>query len=172
MGLFDDDNDSRRTLSRRDKEILYVNANHKCQNCGKTIFIEDLEIGHKTAWSRGGRTTLKNSVCLCHACNRLQGTDSWTTFQKKQGKTNPKTDLKNTLDSLNLRQLKFLAKLKHVKIKGQIEEGLFEDHRSAPTKKQYVNKLSGIVSTKEINALPSEPPKIKKRRRSRNDSWF
>lgn len=87
MGLFDDDTrDTRRTLSQRDKEILYRNANFRCQNCGSHIEFDEMEIGHKTAWARGGRTTFKNSVCLCHRCNRLQGTDSWETFQKKQNK--------------------------------------------------------------------------------------
>lgn len=86
-GLFDDDTrDTRRTLSQRDKEILYRNANFRCQNCGNHIEFDEMEIGHKTAWARGGRTTFKNSVCLCHRCNRLQGTDSWATFQKKQNK--------------------------------------------------------------------------------------
>ena len=38
----------------------------------------------KTAYSKNGNTTLRNSVCLCSKCNRLQGTDSWERFQKKQ----------------------------------------------------------------------------------------
>ena len=77
----------KRSLSKRDKEILYMNANHKCQNpyCKKKIEQREMNIGHKTAFSRGGKTTLKNAVCLCWSCNKLQGTDSWERFLKKQG---------------------------------------------------------------------------------------
>ena len=67
------DNDSRRTLGIRDKQILYRNAKGKCQNpaCGRKIEFDEMQVGHKTAWSKGGRTTLKNLVCLCYRCNKL-----------------------------------------------------------------------------------------------------
>ena len=86
-GLFDDEHDSKRTLGIRDKQILYRNANKKCQNpvCGKEIDFDEMQVGHKNAWSKGGRTSLKKSVCLCYRCNKLQGTDSWAVFLKKQG---------------------------------------------------------------------------------------
>jgi 5-methylcytosine-specific restriction endonuclease McrA len=97
--LWDNDTDSKRTLGIRDKQILYRNAKGKCENpaCGKKIEFDEMQVGHKTAWSKGGRTTLKNSVCLCYRCNKLQGTDSWATFMKKQNVVDPKTKLKSTL---------------------------------------------------------------------------
>jgi len=47
-----------------------------------------MQVGHKTAASKGGKATLRNSVCLCYKCNKLQGTDSWPTFLRKMGKKN------------------------------------------------------------------------------------
>ena len=89
----------KRTLGQRDKQILWSQANHKCQNpyCprkGKHIEFNEMQIGHKTAFSRGGNTTLKNSVCLCYSCNKLQGTDSWEKFLKKQAQAKIQGELR------------------------------------------------------------------------------
>ncbi len=175
MGMLDDDdNDSKRTLGITDKKILYRNAKGRCQNpaCGKAIEFDEMQVGHKTAWSKGGRTTFKNSVCLCHRCNDLQGTKSWTTFLNKQGVKDPKAVRKGKLELLNISQLKLLAKQHHTKLKGKVEEDLWGSSRTAPTKKQYINKLSEIVTEDEINSLLKENPKVKKKRRKSDDSWF
>ncbi len=155
MSIFDDENDSKRTLGIRDKHILYRKANRRCQNpaCNKELEYEDeMHVGHKKAWSKGGRTTLKNSVCLCYSCNNRQGTDSWATFLKKQGVKDKTTSVKESLETLSINQLKTLAKKHHIKVNGKVEE----DYRKAPTKKQYISKLTGVVSEKEINSLPNE----------------
>lgn len=176
MIFFDDGYDSKRTLGIRDRQILYRNAKGKCQNpaCGKKIDFDEMQIGHKTVWSRGGRTTFANSVCLCYRCNKLQGTDSWATFLKKQGVVDQKTQLKKSLQALSLSQLKTLASKHKIKVTGRIVEDLFDSRRVAPTKSQYVNKLAGIVTEKEISAVSKETPKPakKKRRRKSDDSWF
>ena len=44
-----------------------------------------MQVGHKKAYSKGGNTTLRNSVCICYRCNKLQGTDDWNVFIKKIG---------------------------------------------------------------------------------------
>lgn len=79
----------KRTLSRRDKEILYERAKGCCENpiCsrGKISFTE-MHVGHKKAACKHGKATLRNSVCVCMRCNNLQGTDSWQTFMRKVGK--------------------------------------------------------------------------------------
>jgi len=77
----------KRTLGIRDKQILYDRAKHKCEACSKKIEFSEMQTGHKTAASKGGNATLRNSVCLCYKCNKLQGTDSWATFIKKMGKS-------------------------------------------------------------------------------------
>ena len=89
----------KRTLGIRDKQILLERAGYKCEACGKEIKFAEMQVGHKTAASKGGKATLENCVCLCYKCNKLQGTDSWETFLKKlgkQGKTQkPKKKKKN-----------------------------------------------------------------------------
>ena len=174
QSIWDDDNDSKRSLGIRDKKILYRNANGKCQNpkCGKDIEFDEMQIGHKTAWSRGGRTTFKNSVCLCYRCNNLQGTDSWTKFLKKQGIEDKTTTMKGTLETLSINQLKSLAEKHHVKVKGSVEESLFDSYRKAPTKKNYINKLKGIVSQEEIDSIPKEVVVKKKRKKRSSGGLF
>ena len=81
----------KRTLGIRDKQILYQRAKGKCEACGKKIEFSEMQTGHKTAASKGGSTTFRNSVCLCYKCNKLQGTDSWATFMKKYGKSNTRS---------------------------------------------------------------------------------
>ena len=173
MGLFDDDAPSKRTLGTRDRQILFINAQKKCQNCGKTLEFHEMQVGHKKAASKGGRATLKNCVCLCYPCNKLQGTDSWDTFQKKQGKHVEGTEIKNKLNVLSIRELKFLAKKHNIKVKGSIEEGFFNTSRKAPSKKQYITKLAKIVSENEIDSALKEipPPLPKKRRRRKSSDW-
>jgi hypothetical protein len=167
MGFFDDDYEPRRTLGIRDRQILYRRANKRCENpaCGKRIEFDEMQVGHKTAWSKGGSTTLRNSVCLCYRCNKLQGTDSWAVFLKKQGVEDPKLKLKKSLQALNVKQLKALAEKHHVKVKGTVVEGFFDSYRKAPTKSQYVNKLAGAVTEKEISSIPKETPKAARRKR-------
>ncbi len=76
----------KRTLGIRDKQILHQRAKYKCEACGKKVKFSEIQVGHKRAYSKGGSTTLRNSVCLCYKCNKLQGTDSWPVFLKKMKK--------------------------------------------------------------------------------------
>jgi len=76
------------TLSKRDREFLWLNAKKRCENpsCRIKLDFLDMEAGHKNlADSKGGKRTLGNSVCLCHNCNRRQYNDSWKKYMKKQG---------------------------------------------------------------------------------------
>jgi len=81
----------KRVLVIRDKQILYQRAGRKCESCGKKIGFDEMQSGHKNAASKGGSATLRNSVCICYRCNKLQGTDSWTMFMKKSGKSEIRT---------------------------------------------------------------------------------
>ena len=157
MIFFDEGNSSKRSLGIRDKQILYRNAKRRCENpaCRKIIDFDEMQVGHKTAWSRGGKTNLSNSVCLCYRCNKLQGTDSWATFLKKQGFTikDPKTEIKKALTELTVEQLKSLAKKYKIKVTGTLVEGFLDSHRKPPTKSQYINKLVGVVTQKDIKNI-------------------
>jgi hypothetical protein len=174
MDLWDDDTPTKRTLGIRDKQILFLNADKKCQNCGKTLEFHEMQVGHKKAASKGGKANLKNCVCLCYPCNKLQGTDNWNAFQKKQGKTIEGAEIKNKLDVLSVRELKFIAQKYNIKVKGKIEEDGWDVTRKPPSKKQYVNKLSKILSDNEIDSALKEippPPQKKKKRKSSGWSW-
>jgi hypothetical protein len=78
----------KRTLGIRDKQILYHRAKKKCEACGRKIDFSEMHAGHKNAASKGGGATLRNSVCICARCNKLQGADSWATFMNKMGRSN------------------------------------------------------------------------------------
>ena len=82
---------SKRTLGIRDKQILYRRAKGRCEACRRKIDFDEMHSGHKNAASKGGSATLRNSVCICARCNKLQGTDSWATFMKKMGKSNTRS---------------------------------------------------------------------------------
>jgi hypothetical protein len=82
---------SKRTLGIRDKQILYRRAKGRCEACARKIEFDEMHSGHKNAASKGGSATLRNSVCICARCNKLQGTDNWVTFMRKMGKSNTRS---------------------------------------------------------------------------------
>ncbi len=97
---------------------------------------------------------MKNSVCLCYRCNKLQGTDSWAVFMKKQGIEDPKVKVKEALERLTVPQLKLLAAKHNVRVTGRVEEGFFSSRQLPPTKRQYVNKLAGVVPLEDLRSSP------------------
>ena len=158
MFFMDDRPSPKRTLGIRDKQILYRNAKGKCQNpaCNKKIDFDEMQVGHKTAWSGGGNSTLTNSVCICYRCNKLQGTDSWAVFLKKQGiatPEDPKKKIKRTLEGFSVTQLKLLANKCKVRVRGDMVENMWESRTRAPTKSQYIVHLSKVATEKDILAI-------------------
>ena len=154
MDIWGDNRVSKGVLGTREKQILYLNAKKRCENCGKKIDYSYMAVGHKNkVYSLGERTTLANSVCLCHTCNKLQGMDSWETFQKKQGKQDSKTAMKKSLQTLSITQLKTLAQKHEVFVEGTLVDDFFETRRKAPTKTQFINKLASVVTEKEISSV-------------------
>jgi hypothetical protein len=153
MGLWDDE-PTRRSLGIREKQILYDRAQHKCENCNRGIEFSDMQVGHKTAYSKGGGTTLRNSVALCYGCNKKQGTDSWEVFQRKQGKTVAVDNLKNILNKLSMKELKYIATKHGVKLKGRhVKGGLFEDgYYDVPSKQRYVKELAKVVKESDVKS--------------------
>lgn len=175
-GWFDwgDDRDSKRSLTLKQRKILYKNAKGRCQNpaCNRKITFDEMQAGHKyRSWAKGGETSLRNAVCLCYRCNKKQNQDSWAIFLRKQGVVEPKTKLKQSLQKLKLPQLKRLANKHKIKLKGKTVETFFSSYRKAPTKTQYVNKLSGVVTLKEIASIPKEKVAKKKRRKATSYWW-
>ena len=156
-GLFDDEAPVKRTLGPRDRQILYERAHHKCENPAcprKDIEFSEMEVGHKKAYARGGSTTLKNSVALCHRCNKLQGTDNWDVFLRKQGITVAVDGLRELLSKLSLSELKFIASKHGIKLKATFVRGDFlsSDSHKPPSKKTYVRELAKVVSPNEVKS--------------------
>ncbi len=129
-------------------------AEGKCYCCEtRTIHITSFDLGHNQAKNKGGGDNISNLRPICRTCNTSMGTQSIETFKAKHfGK--PKENLKPLLQTLNIKQLKFLATKHNVKVTGKLEENLFSSTRKAPTKSQYVTKLSKIVTDKEIRSVP------------------
>jgi len=155
----------KRSLGIRDRQILWERARHKCEACGKKIDYTEMQVGHKTAYSKGGGATLRNSVCLCYKCNKLQGTDSWSVFLKKLGKSSPSNEAKIILKTLAVPQLKKLAKKHNITVRGKKVEGFFTDTIKPPTKAQYVSAISRKVSTHEISSFKKNIPATPKRKK-------
>ena len=157
MGLWDDE-PTKRTLGIRERQILYDRAHHKCENCSRDIEFSDMQVGHKTAYSRGGGTTLRNSVALCYGCNKKQGTDSWEVFQRKQGKTIAADKLRDILNKLSVRELKYIATKHAIKLKGRYVEGTsFEDdYYQAPSKQRYIKELAKVLSENDVKSALKE----------------
>ena len=167
-----DDEPARRTLGTREKQILLERAGHKCEACGKELDYSEMQVGHKIAASKGGSASLRNSVCLCYRCNKLQGTDSWAVFLKKMGKQSKDSGIRNILKGLSLPKLRFLAKKHNVKVKGRTEEGWFQDNYVPPSKKQFVNALAKQISEDEIKASLKEIPQSAKKKKKRKTSYW
>ena len=157
----------KRTLGTRERQILWKRADGKCQACGKPITYLDMQVGHKTAYSKGGSTTLRNSVCLCYTCNKLQGTDSFSNFLKKLGKSSPANEAKDILKSLKIAQLKELAKMHGVIVRGKKDEDWYGTTTKTPTKTQYITAISKKVSLGDIKSSIKNIPAPEKKKRKR-----
>lgn len=192
MDLWGDEDGRRRTLGIRDRQILLERAGKKCEvpSCGEPLDYSSMQIGHKTAFSRGGSTSLKNSVVLCYKHNKLQGTDSWPAFLRKLGTAAHGPPAKSAtvtaapgsvngtpgetyeLKNLSIDELKALAKKLGVKVKGRVEEGMFEDTRLPPTKAAYVKALAKAGAGRDTAGSQSASRPRPRPRRKRNSFSF
>ena len=141
----------RRVLRENDRKFLYIRAGGKCEMCLKNIGYLEMEAGHKTAYSKGGLSTLKNSWCICGPCNRIQGTKSHKTVLKKLGRSIPEDEVALQLNILTIKQLKKLARYHGIKVRGTVSSGWFEeDEYKPPTKRRIVNKLKKKLTVENI----------------------
>ena len=61
------------SVSRFRKRILYNRDDWSCQYCNKRLGWGNVTIDHVLPKCRGGKTTWKNCVVCCKACNRQKG---------------------------------------------------------------------------------------------------
>ena len=62
----------RRFFSKRQRKIIYFLSGKICEICKKKIS-EKFHADHKKAFSKGGKTILKNAQALCKKCNLIKG---------------------------------------------------------------------------------------------------
>jgi len=74
--------DSNRVLNDTDTLVLYIESKKKCQACDKSLKLGEVCKGHKTAWSKGGKSIKNNTVILCQSCNSKQGDMDFDEFVK------------------------------------------------------------------------------------------
>lgn len=46
-----------------------INGKYRCKKCNQLFLLDELEVDHIIAWSKGGRTVLSNAELLCKPCN-------------------------------------------------------------------------------------------------------
>jgi len=79
----------RKYITTEDPKKLYG----KCfVNCGKTITIEDFDLGHVIPFSKGGGDNIDNMRPICRECNLSMGTMNLDEFKEKYGFNVPKED--------------------------------------------------------------------------------
>ena len=61
--------DPKRLFSSDMKYNLWIKANQKCEVCGTSLLMKEVQGDHNIPWSEGGQTTLENGRCLCASCN-------------------------------------------------------------------------------------------------------
>lgn len=61
---------------RFSRDNVYLRDGHECQYCGKACRHKELTLDHVIPRSRGGKTTWKNVVTACVACNRRKGRET------------------------------------------------------------------------------------------------
>jgi len=70
-----------RAFTESQKRAAYEKQKGKCPVCKETFEIDDMEGGHITPWSEGGKTLPDNLQMLCKNCNRRKGKlKAWTGF--------------------------------------------------------------------------------------------
>lgn len=72
-GLFER-KDDRRLFSPEQRRLLWNTEDAKtCARCGKKLSWTNFQVDHVKAFSRGGRTDLRNASLICRKCNASKG---------------------------------------------------------------------------------------------------
>lgn len=66
--------DDKRVFSAEQRRILWNSDTvQKCTSCKKTLMWDDFTVDHIKAYTKGGKTVLKNAQLMCHRCNSSKG---------------------------------------------------------------------------------------------------
>lgn len=73
----------RKSYSDDTKKLIYLNAEGRCELCGKKILFEDMTIDHVNPLSMGGEDDVSNLACTCFPCNVFKGNILPTEFNER-----------------------------------------------------------------------------------------
>jgi len=171
--LFWGDEIKRSTPTKVLKKLVFERDKGRCRVCGKKVDHLDFNIGHDKAHSKGGKLTIKNAILLHPLCNRSMQTLGLKQTRSALGLPEPENKTKKALKDLTIPQLKYLTKTHKVKVKGRISENyLFGSTNLRPSKIQYVNALSKVLTEdkieKDLKEMP-KPTKKKQKRKKKSD---
>lgn len=66
--------DEKRTFSPEQRRLLWNSEDKRlCARCRRSLTWTDFTIDHVKAWTKGGRTNLKNAQLMCRSCNSQKG---------------------------------------------------------------------------------------------------
>jgi hypothetical protein len=176
--LFWEEENRRTKPNKALKKMVFLRDKGVCRVCNEKVDPFNFEVGHDIAHSKGGKLTLQNAILLCSLYNKSMRTLSLKQMRKQLGLPEPVTEqekVKKALNKLSMKELKYLAKVHGIRLKGKTEESLFSSTTLAPTKSQYIKALSKEVTEdkikEELANLPKPEPK-KKRRKRATSSFF
>ena len=153
------------------RKMVYARDNGICRICQEKVNPFYFEVGHDVAHSKGGKLTLRNAILLCPPCNKSMRTLTLKQARKALGLPEPNTpqdEAKKALNKLNMREIRFLVKNHRIKVKSKVEEGFFSTTVWLPSKRQYINALSKVLTSEQIaeevkNIPKPEPKKLRKK---------
>jgi hypothetical protein len=145
--------DPRRAFTRNQQKEIWEQQGGKCAKCHRALSIITVQYHHIRGWAENGQTRVKNGAALCADCHSiLSHKERLKKVERKGTDTKPAPTI--SLNALTVTQLKFLAKKHHLAPKTtRIVGDMWGEHKLPPSKRQYLNVLSGIVTRKEINEL-------------------
>jgi hypothetical protein len=167
-------NERRRpTPTKALKSLVFHRDKGSCRLCNLPVDPTNFDIGHNTAFAKGGKLSLQNAVLLHPSCNK-----SMRTLKLKQAREilglpeSPEEQAKKVLNNLSMAQLRYLAKGHFVKLKSKIQIGFFSDTITRPSKRRYVNALAKTLSAEDVKAKIASMPKPERRKRRAKKSSF
>jgi predicted restriction endonuclease len=147
--------DGRRAFTTTQKNEILHQQDGKCAECQKKLDQRVIEYHHIKAWAAKGRTVTQNGAALCPICHKLKThKERLKSIDRKAVEPKPVTSM--DLGKLTTDQLKLLAQKHRIRVTGAKSWNLWDgDYTKPPTKQNYVSRLKGLVTDREIDTLAS-----------------
>lgn len=138
--------DTRRTFTQTQKNEILQQQGGKCAICHEPFNFRIVQYHHIKGWAANGKTIIKNAAAVCPNCHS-EITHNERLKKIDRPKTAHKLATKQSLERLTVTQLKALAKRHNIKVPSTVDKSAFfgTTYTKSPTKRQYINKLLGVV---------------------------